>query len=50
MLNHLDTCFRNYFEAKQAENDFYDLKHKPGQDFNDFYTEFSRLALVGHIS
>jgi hypothetical protein len=49
MLDHLDTCFRNYFEAEQSENAFYALKQSTGQDFNDFHTEFSRLASVGRV-
>jgi hypothetical protein len=49
MLNHLDTCFRNYFEAEQSENAFYALKQSTGQNFNDFHTEFSRLASVGRV-
>lgn len=49
MLTHLDTIFRNHFEAEQSENAFYALKQSAGQDFNDFHTEFARLASVGRV-
>ena len=49
ILAHLDTVFRNYFEAKQVENLFYTLKQQASQDFNDFYIEFARLASVGRV-
>ena len=49
MLAHLDTIFQNHFEAKQSKNAFYALKQPAGQDFNDFHTEFARLASVRRI-
>jgi hypothetical protein len=49
MLAYLDTVFRNHFEAEEAENQFYALKQQAAQDFNDFHTEFARLAAVGRV-
>jgi hypothetical protein len=49
MLAYLDTIFRNHFEAEEAENQFYALKQQAAQDFNDFHTEFARLAAVGRV-
>jgi hypothetical protein len=49
ILAHLDTIFRNHFEAEQAENSFYALKQQATQDFNDFHTEFARLASTGRV-
>jgi hypothetical protein len=49
ILAHLDTIFRNHFEAEEAENLFYALKQQATQDFNDFHTEFARLASVGRV-
>jgi hypothetical protein len=50
MLQYLDTVFRNYFEAQQAEDEFVVLEQTPGQEFSDFYTEFARLVSVGRIA
>jgi hypothetical protein len=49
MLEYLNTVFRNHFETEQSENSFYALKHSAGQDFNEFHTEFARLASVGRV-
>jgi hypothetical protein len=49
MLEHLDSCFQNYYEAEEAENAFYTLTMHNGEDFNTFHTEFSRLGSVGRI-
>jgi hypothetical protein len=49
MLEYLKTVFQNYFETEQSENSFYALKHSAGQDFNEFHTEFARLASVGRV-
>jgi hypothetical protein len=49
MLEHLDSCFQNYYEADEAENEFYILTMRSGEDFNTFHTEFSRLGAVGRI-
>ena len=49
MLAHLNTIFRNHFEAERSENAFYALKQSNGQEFSDFHTEFARLASVGRI-
>jgi hypothetical protein len=50
MLEHLDSCFQNYYEAEEAENAFYPLRMYNSEDFNTFHTEFSRLASVGRIA
>lgn len=49
ILEYLDTIFRNHFETEQSENSFYALEHAKGQDFNEFHTEFARLASVGQV-
>ena len=49
MLAHLNTIFRNHFEAERSENAFHALKQSNGQEFSDFHTEFARLASVGRI-
>ena len=49
MLEYLKTVFQNYFETEQSENSFYALKHSAGQDFNEFHTEFARLASVSRV-
>jgi Zinc knuckle len=49
MLQHLNTIFRDHFEAERSENAFYALKQSIGQEFSDFYTEFARLASIGRI-
>ncbi|MDA4119332.1 MAG: CCHC-type zinc finger protein [Thaumarchaeota archaeon] len=49
ILAHLDTCFLNHFEAQEAEDSFYELEMRTGEDFNSFHTEFSRLASVGRV-
>jgi hypothetical protein len=49
ILVYLDIIFRNHFKAEEAENLFYALKQQASQDFNNFYTKFTRLALVGQV-
>jgi hypothetical protein len=49
MLKHLDSCFQNYYAAEEAENSFFELKMQPGENFNTFHTEFSRLGSVGRV-
>jgi len=49
MLEHLDTIFQDHFEAERSENSFYALQQSVGEEFNDFHTEFARLASVGRV-
>jgi hypothetical protein len=49
VLEYLNTVFRNHFETEQCENEFYALQQSTSQDFNEFHTEFARLASVGRI-
>jgi hypothetical protein len=49
MLQHLDSCFQNYYAAEEAEDDFFELEMQPGENFNTFHTEFSRLGSVGRV-
>lgn len=49
ILQHLDTIFRDHFEAERSENAFHALKQSAGQEFSDFHTEFARLASTGRV-
>ena len=49
MLEHLDTIFRDHFEAEWSKNSFHVLRQSTGQEFNEFHTEFARLASVGRV-
>ena len=49
MLEFLDTVYRDYYEAERADNAFHQLEQHKGQEFNEFHTEFARLASVGRV-
>jgi hypothetical protein len=49
ILEHLDVCFRNHFEAEQAENQFHRMRQELGQEFNEFHTKFAHLASLGRV-
>jgi hypothetical protein len=47
MLDHLDIVFRDYFQKETASDKYARLIQQPNEDFNDFHSEFSRLASLG---
>jgi hypothetical protein len=49
ILDYLDIVFRNYFEKEEAEDHYTRLTQQPTEDFNDFHSEFSRLASLGEV-
>jgi hypothetical protein len=49
MLQYLNTIYRDYYEAEQAENTFFELEQTTGQEFSDFHTKFLQLVSVGRI-
>jgi hypothetical protein len=49
ILDYLDIVFWNHFEKEEAEDQYIRLTQQPVEDFNDFYSEFVRLALLGEI-
>jgi hypothetical protein len=50
ILDHLDIVFRNHFQKEQASDQYARLTQQPSEDFNDFHSEFARLASLGEIS
>jgi len=50
MLDHLDIILRNPFEKEEAEDEFTCLSQQDHEDFNDFHSEFQRLASLGEVS
>ena len=50
ILDHLDIVFRDYFEKDKATDQYARITQQPGEDFNDFHSEFTRLASLGEIS
>jgi hypothetical protein len=49
ILDHLDVVFRNYFQKEQASDQYAQMTQQPSEDFNDFHSEFARLASLGEI-
>jgi hypothetical protein len=49
MLDHLDLGFRDHFEKEKAADQYARHRQQAGEDFNDFHSEFSRLATTGEI-
>lgn len=49
MLDYLDVVFRNHFQKEQAADQYARLFQQPNEDFNDFHSEFARLASLGEI-
>ena len=50
MLDHLDVVFWDHFEKDQAKDQYTRLTQQAHKDFNDFHSEFVRLASLGEIS
>jgi hypothetical protein len=50
VLDHLDIVLRNHFEKEQAGDEYARLTQQDHEDFNDFHSEFQRLASLGEIS
>ena len=50
ILDHLDIVFRDHFEKDKATDQYARITQQPGEDFNDFHSEFARLASLGEIS
>jgi hypothetical protein len=50
ILDYLDIVFRNHFEKEEAEDQYAQLTQQPVEDFNDFHSEFARLASLGEVS
>jgi hypothetical protein len=50
ILDYLDIVFWNHFEKEEAEDQYTQLTQQPTEDFNDFHSEFARLASVGEVS
>jgi hypothetical protein len=50
ILDHLDIVFRDYFQREKAADQYVRLTQQPSEDFNDFHSEFARLASLGEIS
>jgi Zinc knuckle len=49
ILDYLDIVFRNHFEKEEAEDQYVRLTQQPVEDFNDFHSEFARLASLGEV-
>jgi hypothetical protein len=49
ILDHLDIIFRNHFEKEEAADQYARLSQQASEDFNDFHSEFARLASLGEI-
>lgn len=47
ILDHLDIVFRDYFQKEKAADQYARLIQQPSEDFNDFHSEFARLASLG---
>ena len=50
ILNYLDIVFLDYFEKKQASNQYTVIMQQLYKDFNNFYLEFAQLAVIREIS
>jgi hypothetical protein len=50
MLDHLDIIFRDHFEKEKAIDQYARLTQQANEDFNEFHSEFARLAALGEIS
>ena len=50
ILDHLDIIFRNHFEKEESQDQYARLIQEPLEDFNDFHSEFARLAALGEIA
>jgi hypothetical protein len=50
VLDHLDIVLRNHFEKEQAGDEYARLAQQDNEDFNEFHSEFQRLASLGEIS
>jgi hypothetical protein len=47
ILDYLDIVFRDYFQKEKAADQYVRLIQQPSEDFNDFHSEFARLASLG---
>ena len=50
ILDHLDIVLRNHFEKEESQDQYACLTQGNLEDFNDFHSEFARLAALGEIS
>ena len=50
MLDHLDIIFRDHFKKEKALDQYARLTQQLNEDFNEFHSEFARLAALGEIS
>jgi hypothetical protein len=50
ILDYLDLIFKNHYEKDEAADEYARITQGSNEDFNDFHSEFSRLASVGEIS
>jgi hypothetical protein len=50
ILDYLDTVLRNHFEKEESQDQYTRLVQGPAEDFNDFHSEFARLASLGEVS
>jgi hypothetical protein len=47
ILDYLDIVFCDYFQKEKAADQYIRLIQQPSKDFNNFYSEFARLASLG---